>query len=74
VPGWSCRSCTPRLCEGGKRNIVNVTANQSHHGDAGTRPPASADSPWTRQQTIWTVVGVLVAIVGAYFAYRQWKG
>lgn len=57
----------------GKRNNVNVTANRSHHGNAGFQP-ASDDSKWGRRQTIWTIISVVVAIVGAYFAYRQWKG
>jgi hypothetical protein len=55
-------------------NTITVTANRSHHGDAGTQPASAGESNWTRHQTIWTVVGVLVAIVGTYFAYRQWKG
>jgi len=62
------------IVHGGTRNTVTVTTNRSHHGDAGVQPAAGGESNWTRHQTVWTVIGVLVAIVGAYFAYRQWKG
>jgi hypothetical protein len=29
---------------------------------------------WTKTITIWTVIGVLVAIVAAYIAHRAWHG
>jgi hypothetical protein len=62
------------VLHGGTRNQVTVTTAQT--GDSGTAEVAAPppESHWTRTQTIWTIVGVVVAVVGAYFAYRQWRG
>jgi hypothetical protein len=62
---------------------ASVAGNQTAHGnhnsmtgkdDAVAAAQSGKEYSWTRHQTIWTIVGVLVAIVGAYIAYRQWKG
>jgi hypothetical protein len=63
---------------GGKRNLVNVN---TAHAASGSSAVATAASPakqeeswWTKGVLIWTVIGVLVAVVGVYIAYRVWRG
>lgn len=64
------------VLHGGRRNKVNVnTAQAGAGGTAHAEPPAEqGESGWTKTQTIWTIISVVVAVVGAYFAYRQWRG
>ncbi|WFE38072.1 hypothetical protein [Micromonospora sp. WMMD998] len=64
------------VLHGGRRNQVTVTTAQAGDGGIAHSEPAEerTESGWTRAQTIWTVIGVIVAIIGAYFAYRQWRG
>jgi hypothetical protein len=54
---------------GGRRNNINVTAS---HGSATSMPvigPAESETAsqalrWTKRQTIWTIVGVVLALAG----------
>jgi hypothetical protein len=64
------------VLNGGKRNQVTVTAAQAGTGATARVEPASEhrESSWTKTQTIWTILGVVIAIVGVYVAYRQWRG
>lgn len=63
---------------GGKRHQVNVNTAQAATGGSAvaTAPPPTEhkESWWTKTITIWTVIGVLVAIAAAYIAYRAWHG
>ena len=64
------------VLHGGKRNHVTVATAKADRGatagvvPAGDRP----ESKWTKTATICTVLSVLVAIIAAYFTYRQWRG
>lgn len=60
----------------GKRHQVNVITAQASSGSAVASAPSAEhkESWWTKAITIWTVIGVLVAIVAAYIAYRAWHG
>ncbi|MCP2326961.1 hypothetical protein HDA40_005468 [Hamadaea flava] len=66
------------VLHGGKRNIVNINTAQATDGGNATvtvTPPAeSKESGWSKAATIWTVIGVVVAVVTGYFTYRQWRG
>jgi len=63
------------VLHGGKRNQVTVTTAKADRGaTAGVVPAGDRPESWTKTATIWTILGVIVAIVGAYFAYRQWRG
>jgi AbiTii len=61
---------------GGKRNHITVISAQADSGATATVEPATEkkESWWTKTATIWIVIGVIVAIIAAYFAYRQWRG
>jgi hypothetical protein len=59
---------------GGRRNQVNVTMTQDGLASSAARPtPAAAreESGWTKATTIWTVIGVLVALAILYVTYHQ---
>lgn len=58
---------------GGKRNQVTVTTAQADNGASANiaSPAEQNESSWTKTQTIWTVIGVIVAIAGLYVAYLQ---
>jgi AbiTii len=61
----------------GKRHQVNINTAQATDGGsavATAAPTKHKESWWTKTITIWTVIGVLVAIVAAYIAYRAWHG
>jgi hypothetical protein len=64
------------VLHGGKRNQVTVmTAQADSGGTASVKPPGEVkESGWTKTQTIWTVISVIVALIGLYVAYRQWRG
>ena len=64
------------VLRGGKRHQVTVTTAQAEGGSAvASAPPAKhKESWWTKTITIWTVIGVLVALVAVYIAYRAWHG
>jgi hypothetical protein len=62
------------VLHGGKRNRVTVTTAQADHGATATAPAERSESGWTKTQTIWTVIGVVIAIIALYVAYRQWRG
>ena len=64
------------VLHGGKRNQVTVNAPQAASGGTASIQPAGEykESGWTKNQTIWTVISVIVALVGLYIAYRQWRG
>jgi hypothetical protein len=64
------------VLHGGKRNQVTITAAQADLGATASVEPAikQKESWWTKSATIWTVIGVIVAIVGLYIAYRAWRG
>lgn len=64
------------VLHGGKRHQVTITAAQADRGAMASVEPAidHKDSWWTKNATIWTVIGVLVAAIGVYLAYRQWHG
>jgi len=54
------------VLHGGKRNQVTVTTAQADKGASAsiTVPDEQKESGWTKTQTIWTVIGVIVAIIG----------
>jgi hypothetical protein len=60
----------------GKRNQVTVMAPQADRGATASVEPAAEhkDSWWTKNATIWTAAGVIVAIIGILVAYLQWHG
>lgn len=64
------------VLRGGNRHQINVTA--ARVGAKGTAEIKLAEkqgeSRWTKAQTIWTIIGGVVAIIAAYIAYRQWRG
>ncbi|SBT41863.1 hypothetical protein GA0070621_1346 [Micromonospora narathiwatensis] len=61
--------------EGGSRHSINVTTNKSVHGHAGTASAGDNEAVrWTKRQTYWTVLGVVVAIAALYMAYLQLRG
>lgn len=64
------------VLHGGERHQVTVTTAQASTGATARIEPTEerAESGWTRTQTIWTIIGVVVAVIGTYFAYRQWHG
>jgi hypothetical protein len=64
------------VLHGGKRNRVTVATAKADRGSTAGVLPADdqPESWWTKTATIWTVLGVLVAIIAAYLAYRQWRG
>jgi len=64
------------VLHGGKRHQVTVTTAKADEGATASITPAGdrPESGWTKTATVWTVIGVIVAIVAAYFAYRQWHG
>ncbi|MEV7230931.1 hypothetical protein AB0M79_28520 [Polymorphospora sp. NPDC051019] len=64
------------VLHGGRRNQVTITTAQAGDGGIAHSQPAKerTESGWTRAQTVWTVIGVIVAIVGTYFTFRQWQG
>ena len=66
------------VLHGCKRNIVNINTAQAQDGGNATvtiAPPAeSKESGWSKAATVWTVIGVVVAVVSGYFTYRQWRG
>jgi hypothetical protein len=64
------------VLHGGKRNQVTVMAPQADRGATARVEPAAEhkDSWWTKNATIWTVVGVIVAIIGVLIAYLQLHG
>jgi hypothetical protein len=61
------------VLHGGKRNQVTVTAAHADGGATATiEPPGELkESGWTKTATIWTVIGVIVALISLYIAYRQ---
>ena len=61
---------------GGKRHHINVTAAQADSGATANIKSATEreESGWTKTATIWTIIGVVVAIIALYVAYRQWRG
>lgn len=63
------------VLHGGKRNQVSVTTAQADNGASANiaAPDEQKESGWTKTQTIWTVIGVIVAIIGLYVAYLQLK-
>ena len=63
------------VLHGGKRNQVTVTTAQADKGASASIavPDEQKESGWTKTQTIWTVIGVIVAIIGLYVAYLQLK-
>lgn len=66
------------IVNGGKRNIITVTTNRSHHGDAGVHHQAGDDS--SRRPIIGTAavivvaIAIVVAVVVAYFAFCNGVG
>jgi hypothetical protein len=64
------------VLHGGKRNQVTVISAQADGGATASVAPIAEkkESWWTKTAAIWTVIGVIVAIIAAYFAYRQWHG
>jgi AbiTii len=64
------------VLRGGKRNQVTVTAAHADGAATATiEPPGELkESGWAKTQTIWTVISVIVALIGLYIAYRQWRG
>jgi hypothetical protein len=64
------------VLHGGKRHNVVVTSAQADNGATTTVSPTAdaRESRWTKTQTIWTAIGAIVAVIGAYPAYRQWRG
>jgi hypothetical protein len=64
------------VLRGGKRNQVTVTAAHADGGATATiEPPGDVkESGWAKAATICTVIGVIVAVIGLYIAYRQWRG
>ena len=64
------------VLHGGKRHQVTVTAAQADRGATASVEPAieRKESWWTKNATIWTVIGVIVAIIGVYLAYLQLHG
>jgi AbiTii len=63
------------VLHGGKRNQVTVTTAQADKGASASIvvPGEQKESGWTKTQTIWTVIGVIVAIIALYVAYLQLK-
>lgn len=63
---------------GGKRHQVNVNTAQAASGGSSiataAAPAKHKESWWTKGVLIWTVIGVLVAVIGVYIAYRVWHG
>jgi hypothetical protein len=64
------------VLHGGKRNQVTVASAQADGGAIASIKPAGElkETGWTKTQTIWTVIGVIVALVALYIAYRAWRG
>ena len=64
------------VLHGGKRNQVTVTTAQADSSaTANIKPPDELkESGWTKTQTIWTVIGVIVAFAALYIAYLTWRG
>jgi hypothetical protein len=60
------------VLHGGKRNQITVTAAQADRGATASIATNGAhkESAWTKTATIWTIIGVIVAIVGVYLTYR----
>ena len=63
------------VLHGGKRHQVTVTTAKAEEGSSVSVSPANQgpESRWSKTSAIWTVLGVLVALVGVYLAYRQLK-
>jgi hypothetical protein len=60
------------VVNGGKHHKINVTTNQAQHGNASsTTAPTGSDNndlarqglKWTKRQTYWTIVGVVLTVV-----------
>ncbi|SCE63508.1 hypothetical protein GA0070216_1015 [Micromonospora matsumotoense] len=65
------------VLHGGTRNVVNINTAQARDGSNATvmaTPTDGKEPGGSKAATIWTVAGVVVAIVSAYFTYRQWRG
>ena len=64
------------VLHGGIRNRVTVTTAQADNGATASIKPAAElkETGWTKTQTIWTVIGVIVALAALYIAYLTWRG
>ncbi|MEU8076767.1 hypothetical protein AB0B31_15090 [Catellatospora citrea] len=61
------------VVNGGERNTITITATGRDSIAVAAAAPKS-ESGWTKASTIWTIISVLIATVGLYVAYRQWRG
>lgn len=60
------------VLNGGKRSQFTVTTAMADGGASAsvTLPTAHKDSGWTKTQTIWTVLGVIVAVLTLYLTLK----
>jgi hypothetical protein len=61
------------VLRGGRRNQVTVIAQNADDGATASVTTGSEqkESGWTKMQTIWTIIGVIVAIIALYIGYLQ---
>jgi hypothetical protein len=59
------------VLQGGQRHQINITTAMAKDNGSATLDTGKPESWWTKTGTIWTIVGVLVAIVAVYLTYLQ---
>lgn len=60
------------VLHGGKRSQFTVTTAVAGNGASAnvSSPAAHGESGWTKTQTIWTVIGVLLAALTLYLTLK----
>jgi len=64
------------VLHGGKRQSVTINAAKADNSGIARieSVPEQKESRWTKISTIWVIIGVIVALIALYIAYRQWRG